>query len=661
MPREGARRSRRFWRRLVLAVAASLALSLTVGALTYAWDRQRKARSRAAQNADIASSLRTGLATPVESLYALQAFLGVERGAPLTLARFREFCGPAVRRHPEIAALEWFPLVRGEDRAAFEALVAREQVGFEIREPTRAGPLVRAVPRPEHVPLTFMEPPLEVVRGLDLAFDPERIAPVKRALSLERPTLSDRFQLVEDPPNVLSVAAYAPVTKAVWAGVAPGERKFERGVAVALFRLSPLIQSALRGRDLEGLSVELWDPHAPEAARLLYRSGSVSDSGERDEAEVPFVDRKYRLVVHANGPQTGLAPLFAFGGTLLFCFGALALVDARRKARRLARAAERLGQYQLEERIASGGMGTVYRARHALLRRPTAIKIAHEEQAAATFEKEVLVTSTLTHPNTVVVYDFGRGEDGAFYCAMEFIDGYDLEQLVRDHGPLPPARVIRLLLQATGSLAEAHDKGLVHRDIKPSNLMVTERGGTHDFLKVLDFGLARAQSDARSGGSAAVSVGFAGTPGYVAPEVIAGSPASPRSDVFSLGAVGYFLVTGRGPFTNPSSATDSLTRTLTAEPEPLPNEVPEGLARLLLSCLRKNADERPLSMVVLGERLREELAACAPWTRADAERWWREHPHGNRKFSPSSVHRFVPAGREVPLATRSSAQSDQSR
>jgi len=207
MPGEGRGRSRRFWRRTAFGLLGSLLLSLSVAALTFDWDRQRKLRARAARNADIASNLRTGLATPVESLYALQSFFAVHRSAPLTLAEFREFCAPAVRRHPEIAALEWFPLVRGEDRATFEGYVAREQPGFEMREPTRAGPLVRAVPRPEHVPLTFMEPVNDLVRGLDLAFDPERIEPVKRALSTGRPTLSHRFQLVEDPPDVLSVAA----------------------------------------------------------------------------------------------------------------------------------------------------------------------------------------------------------------------------------------------------------------------------------------------------------------------------------------------------------------------------------------------------------------------------------------------------------------------
>ena len=661
MPREGARRSRRFWRRTAFGLLVSLLLALCASALTYAWDRQRKLRDRAERNADIASSLRIGLSTPVESLYALQSFLSVQRGAPLTLAQFREFCAPALRRRPEIAGLEWFPLVREEERATFEGYVAREQPGFEIREPTRAGPLVRAVPRPEHVPLTFMEPMTELVRGLDLAFDPERIAPVKRALASGRTTLSDRFQLVEDPPHALSVAAYAPVTRAVWVDAsALQDRRFERGVAVALFRLSPLIASALKARDLEGLGVELWDPHAPEAARLLYRSGNVDVAAERDEADVPFVDRRYRLVVYSSGPGVELSPLIAFAGTLFSGFVLTALLDARRREKTLARAAQRLGQYQLESRIASGGMGTVYRAHHALLRRPTAIKIAHEEQAAATFEKEVLVTSTLTHPNTVVVYDFGRGEDGAFYCAMEYIDGYDLEQLVRDHGPLPAGRVIRLLLQATGSLAEAHEKSLVHRDVKPSNLMVTERGGTHDFVKVLDFGLARPQSEARAEGGTVVSVGFAGTPGYVAPEVIAGSPATPRSAGFSLGAVGDFLLTGQGPFTNPSSSTDSLTRTLTAEPAPLPQDVPEALARILLCCLRKSADERPLSMIVLGERLREALAACPPWTRSDAERWWREHPPGDGKATVSSVATFVPAGRGLPLGTRSSASGSSS-
>jgi serine/threonine-protein kinase len=280
------------------------------------------------------------------------------------------------------------------------------------------------------------------------------------------------------------------------------------------------------------------------------------------------------------------------------------------------------------------------------LRRPTAIKIANADLSPASFEKEVLLTSTLTHPNTVVVYDFGRGKDGAFYCAMEYIDGYDFEMLVQEHGPLPPARAIRLLLQAAASLEEAHGKGLVHRDVKPGNIMLTERGGTRDFVKVLDFGLARPRVGV--GPVPAQSVLFAGTPGYAAPEVIAGSPATPASDVFSLGAVAYFLLAGHGPFTELGSSADALTRTLATEPPRLPSTVPEPLARVVLACLAKLPEERPPSMVSLCERLRAALTDCAPWTRDDAERWWADHPPRSSAGSPASQATFAPASRGLP-------------
>ena len=647
----GLGRLRRIAKVLLPLVAAALAFGATA-----LWEKGQRARASARRNADIASSLRTGLATPAELLYATQTFLDLERAQPLTLAEFRAFCAPAIARHPELAGLEWFPLVRGEQRPAFERWVAREQPGFQIREPTRAGDMVPAVSRALHAPLTFMEPFVATVQGLDLAFDPDRMTPLERALGEGRATLSDRFQLVEDAADVMSVVVYAPVTRASWVEPAEtGGERFERGVAVALFRVSPLIRSAFSALSLEGLSIEVLDPAAAEPAQLLYRWGTPQP-GERPEvSDIAFFDRTYRLDVYTHDEPLGAAPVLACALALLASAGGLALSEAQSRARRLARAAQRLGQYQLEARIASGGMGTVYRARHALLRRPTAIKIANEGRSASSFEAEARITSTLTHPNTVVVYDYGRGSDGSFYCAMEYVDGYDLEQLVERHGPLPPARVIRLLLQAAGSLEEAHSRGLVHRDIKPSNIMLAERGGTSDFVKVLDFGLARSQLAPAT--SAEPSVTFAGTPGYAAPEVIGGGAATPASDVFSLGAVGHYMLAGRGPFSTPSS-TESLTRTLSAPPEPLPVAVPEALGRVLAACLSKAPGERPQSMAILAERLRAALAACEPWTRQDADLWWREHPP-ERVVAPvaSTSATFLPAGRGIESSRRSDRRS----
>src|SRR5690606_32448475 len=211
------------------------------------------------------------------------------------------------------------------------------------------------------------------------------------------------------------------------------------------------------------------------------------------------------------------APLLTLGAALFVALAGLSwvwIVELRERAQRLSATLATLGQYRLEEQVASGGMGVVYRARHALLKRPAAIKIAHPDQSSTHFEREVRLHSTLTHPNTVTVFDFGRGEDGTFYAAMEYVEGYDLARLVDRFGPLPSGRAARILLQVAASLEEAHEKGLVHRDVKPSNIMLTERGGIRDFVKVLDFGLARSRTaEAGSLPSLSATTLFVGTPG----------------------------------------------------------------------------------------------------------------------------------------------------
>lgn len=613
-------------------------LVVAIGALGFigseAWLRRdsRRAAERAAQ--DIAGRLRTGLATPVEALHALRAFVETPR-VGLPHADFRAFCRPALERHPSIVALEWFPLVERGQRAVFEGYVRREQPGFAIREPTRAGDMVVAVPRDVHVPLTYSEPLTESVHGLDIAFDDQRIVPVWRALETGRVTLSDRYQLVEDPPDVSSVVAYGPVTRARWVGdpLAAGGN-FERGVVVALFRLNQLVESSLGSEQAGAVGLLLRDPEAPPELRTLYQSRAAL-AGIPISTRVPFVDKVYELVVYAPPPRVHgiswafLAASLLGGGALVSYFG------ARRQARQLERTVERLGVYQLEGRIASGGMGTVYKARHALLKRPTAIKIAHAGYSDAHFEREVLLTAALSHPNTVLVYDYGVGNDGAFYYAMEYIEGYDLEQLVRITGALPAARAARILLQMSGSLEEAHRRGLVHRDVKPSNVMVTERGGLRDFVKVLDFGLAKDQQVEAlpHGGSTQGSFAFAGTPGYAAPEVLGGSPATALSDVFSFGCVAYFLLAGKAPFGG-SSPAESLTRVLTSEPPPLPSGLPPALVDLVRACLCKKAQARPQSLAAVAERLRQALLEAPPWTQVDAERWWEQNPP-QQSLSPS--------------------------
>jgi hypothetical protein len=214
--------------------------------------------------------------------------------------------------------------------------------------------------------------------------------------------------------------------------------------------------------------------------------------------------------------------------------------------------ASRLGNYVIEEELGAGGMGQVYRARHALIRRPTAVKVMTasgetELSAVKRFEREVQLSAELTHPNTITIYDFGHTPDNRFYYVMEFLEGLDLQDLVDRFGPLSADRTAYVIAQACSALSEAHQLGIIHRDVKPSNIYLTHRGGLYDFVKVLDFGLAKQVTtpDAVSITKTGVAVG---TPRYISPEAVSGVEVDGRSDIYCLGAVAYFTVTGRPPF-----------------------------------------------------------------------------------------------------------------
>jgi eukaryotic-like serine/threonine-protein kinase len=290
--------------------------------------------------------------------------------------------------------------------------------------------------------------------------------------------------------------------------------------------------------------------------------------------------------------------------------------------------AKRLGQYALEEKIGEGGMGRVYRASHAMLRRPTAIKLLIDagEADVARFEREVQITACLTHPNTVAIFDYGRTPDGTFYYAMEYLDGWSLDDLVASHGPLPAGRVIHILAQVCGALAEAHAAGLIHRDIKPANILVCERGGVADVAKVLDFGLVKA-IDAPASASTTTTNQLLGTPLYMSPEAIKNPDGmDARSDLYGLGAVAYYLLTGSPPFEG-DSIVEVCGHHLHTRPEPPSRRargVPSDLEAVVLSCLAKAAADRPRDAVALAAALR----ACrddGAWSPADALAWWSEH------------------------------------
>ncbi len=319
-----------------------------------------------------------------------------------------------------------------------------------------------------------------------------------------------------------------------------------------------------------------------------------------------------------------------------FLWGLILIFNAVRKMRHEVRQAvslggQRLGPFELLYQIGHGGNGTVYRANHALLKRPTAVKVmlprfASSASAKKRFINEVQITSRLTHPNTVAVFDFGETPEGALYYAMEHLKGVNLEVLVRLCGPQSAERVVHILQQACGALSEAHRHGLIHRDIKPGNIMLCERGGVYDVVKVLDYGLV--QDGHETAPQADDSEAIVGTPLYIAPELISRASAfSPQSDIYALGGLAYYLLTGRNVFEG-SSAVEICAMHLHEDPIPpsqaTTRRIPADLESIVMACLQKPPTERPSC----AEELSARLAACrhhGRWDQEQARRWWSEN------------------------------------
>jgi serine/threonine-protein kinase len=299
--------------------------------------------------------------------------------------------------------------------------------------------------------------------------------------------------------------------------------------------------------------------------------------------------------------------------------------------RREAHEAKQIGQYRLIERLGSGGMGDVYLAEHRMLKRPCAVKLIQPERAGdpkslARFEREVQMTARLSHWNTVEIYDYGRTDDGTFFYVMEYLPGMSLESLLKRHGPLPPSRVIHLLRQTCQGLREAHSIGLIHRDIKPGNIFVSRRGGLYDVAKLLDFGLVKQTTDAATT-QLTHEGAISGTPMYMSPEQARGlDQVDPRSDIYSLGAVAYTMLTGRPPFEG-RSAFDVMiahARDEVTPPSSIQADVPADLEQVILRCLAKDPDQRYQDVDSLDQALAD-CTAAQGWTQTDAERWWQDN------------------------------------
>ena len=300
------------------------------------------------------------------------------------------------------------------------------------------------------------------------------------------------------------------------------------------------------------------------------------------------------------------------------------------------REARALGSYQLVERLGEGGMGEVWKARHRLLARSAAVKLIRPhlldrsgDHGAATerFEREAQATASLTSPHTIRLFDFGLSGEGIFYYVMELLDGCDLESLVRRFGALPPARAAHILRQVCRSLAEAHAKGLIHRDIKPANIYVCRVGLEYDFVKVLDFGLVRHEDRTAAPTLLSADAPLMGTPAYMAPEAILGRATDRRIDVYALGCVVYFLLTGERVF-DTANAMQTLMHHVHDQPLPpsrrSPHRIPPELDALVLACLQKDPERRPRDADQLLEML-EQCRASDGWNRHAARLWWSTH------------------------------------
>ncbi|HUS31547.1 MAG TPA: serine/threonine-protein kinase, partial [Kofleriaceae bacterium] len=366
---------------------------------------------------------------------------------------------------------------------------------------------------------------------------------------------------------------------------------------------------------------------------------------------------------------SGAALAIAMGVALMFAWNILRMRRTVAVAREQARSAEaraaQLGSYRLVEKLGAGGMGEVWRAEHQLLARKAAIKLVrkdvlrdrqHAELIQERFRREAQPLASMRSRHTIELYDYGTTDDGTFFYVMELLDGVDLDRLVRDQGPLPPARVIKLLVQACQSLAEAHDNGLLHRDIKPANLFVCRCADEVDVLKVLDFGIvhtiaepmpdpmdvvslpvpqspepppSRERIGAPSSGRLTAIGSVIGTPGYIAPEqALVGSTVDGRADLYALGCVAWWLLSGTEVFRR-MDTNESMRAHVTEAVPPLRPLVkgwmPNGLEQLVVSMLAKNPDDRPADMRALIAQLRAiEIPREHAWTDAAALAWWNQ-------------------------------------
>jgi len=582
------------------------------------------------------------------------------------------------------------PLVDSEDYNGF-GLVSRDgivlassneqQVGFSL---TADGIAVLApVLRGQQVLTRPYQRGILLV-GPDLVLDEPRmfaVAPVSNEQGKVIAALFLAIQPEKDFTRILSVARLG-TTGDTYAfdqnGLMLSDSRYDAQLtAIGLIPDTPGVRSILRVqlRDPGGDMTRGYRTNTPLADRPLTKLVAAAVTGDSPAQVIvdPYRDYRGVRVVGAYRwlPQYGIglatevsveAAFAAMRPLRLMVFGLLGLLllsallifassYAVQFLRRRVEQVKQLGQYTLERKIGAGGMGEVYLARHALLRRPTAVKFIRAEQVSEEnlehFEREVQSSCQLTHPNTIEIYDYGRADEGIFYYVMEYLPGLTLAGLMELEGTIPPARAIYILRQLCASLAEAHARGFVHRDVKPLNVVLTERGGRFDFVKVLDFGLVREVSVPEVDSPGAVHE-VAGTPPYIAPERLKDpSCMDTRSDLFSVGVIAFNLVTGKQPFEGNTAMEIAYHCVNTAALRPSDAKaqvIPPELDQLIVDCMAIDPGQRPASADVIIARL-DAIALAERWDQKAARNWWA----GNAK-------RVGAAGHEVAVSAGQAMQ-----
>ncbi len=614
-----------------------LAVGLIASGILFFLVQRQEHRLKQAEHERDAQHLRETVVTKIqlsiEVFRSLPAFF--ESSDDVTREEFRSFVAAPGKRNDAIRYFVWAPIIEHEERQAFEETLKVEALaGVGISEAGKDNQLIRTGNRRRYVPVYYLEPGGESL-GLDLAIDDRTRAAVDSALENEDMVVTHRFRPWDDPDGQYAVCLFQSVFKN------EGSGRVRLGMVGIVLHIPTILEEVLASSQFEQFDIALLDDSARSGQTVLFqRRPGVSETKQipRLSRTIEVADGKWTLNVWAR-PESAwesspAAWSYLAAGVLLTVFACLGFcaVGAIGDLRKSMVAVQQMGQYQIHHVIGQGGMGIVYYATHAMLKRPTAVKVLRNDQttreSVLRFEREVQQTSRLTHPNTIEIYDYGRAQNREFYYAMEYLQGITLADLVHREGGVMQARSAEILKRICYSLREAHGIGLVHRDIKPANVMLCARGGEFDVVKVLDFGLVK---DIESQDQAEITqkMQVSGTPMYMAPErLIEPDKLDTRSDIYSLGALAYKLLSGEDVFESDHDL-DVFPKTLSQRPIRLTERterpiIPE-LSALVMQCLEKRPDDRPGAVAEILERL-DGMEFHPPWTDSDAQKWWRPPP-----------------------------------